>query len=109
MDSRLRRLAENEALFRQINERRRMRAVDVWAHQHTYVFYCECPDAGCEQGLALTEDEYEHVRSQARWFLVAPGHASTEIEQVVERLAQFEIVEMRAEAARLAEQWDPRR
>ena len=109
MDSRLRRLAENETLFREINERRRTSAVDVWAHQHTYSFYCECSDRGCEQGLALTETEYELVRSQPTWFLVAPGHESPEIERVVEHHAQFEIVEMRDEAARLAEQWDPRR
>jgi hypothetical protein len=108
MDPRVRRLAENEALFREINERSRASAADVWAHQQAYHFVCECADADCSVRLALTESDYEHVRSQARWFLVAPGHASPEIEQMVMSRAHFEIVEMRGDAARLAEQWDSR-
>jgi hypothetical protein len=108
MDPRLRRLAENEALFREINERSRPNAADVWAHQQAYLFVCECSDAGCGVRLALTESNYECVRSQARWFLVARGHASPEIERVLERHEHFEIVEMRGDAARLAEHWDSR-
>jgi hypothetical protein len=108
MESRLRRLAENEALFREINERRRTRAVDVWAHQQAYPFVCECADADCDLRLGLEESEYEHVRSQARWFLVARGHSRPEIEQIVETRQQFEIVEMLGDAARLAERWNSR-
>jgi hypothetical protein len=101
-------LAENEALFREINERSRASAADVWAHQQGYPFVCECADADCSVRLALTESEYERVRSRARWFLVGPGHASPEIEQIVETRRHFEIVEMRGDAARLAEQWNSR-
>jgi hypothetical protein len=51
MDPRLRRLAENEALFREINERSAASAADVWAHQQAYHFVCECADADCSVRL----------------------------------------------------------
>jgi len=108
MDARLRRLAENEALLREINERSRASAADVWAHQQAYLFVCECADPDCDVRLPLSEGDYERVRSHARWFLVAPGHASPEIEQVVESGHDFEIVEMNGDAGRLAEKWDSR-
>ena len=99
---------EDEALFREINERRRASAAEVWAHQHGYPFLCECADPDCDKRLALSESEYEHVRSQGRWFLVAPGHVSPEIEEVVDAHCQFEVVEMTGEAGQLAERWDSR-
>jgi hypothetical protein len=108
MELRLRRMAENESLAREMNERRRARAADVWAHLHSYPFYCECAEAECDEMLSLSEAEYEHARSHATWFVVASGHARAEIETVVEQSERFEIVEMRGDAARLAQHWNAR-
>jgi hypothetical protein len=101
-------MAENEALFREINDRARPNTGDVHAHRGVNAFVCECADDGCRMLLGLSADEYERVRSQPRWFIVAPAHASLDIGRVIESHERFEIVELVGEAARLAEQWDPR-
>jgi redox-regulated HSP33 family molecular chaperone len=37
-------------------------------------FQCECEGERCHEALVLTRREYEHVRAQQDWLIVAPGH-----------------------------------
>jgi hypothetical protein len=80
-DLQRRKLAHNEALFREVNETiaaaREMR-------EHTR-FICECADRHCALTIALPRSEYERVRENRAWFFVLPGHEVAEIERVVER------------------------
>ena len=102
------RAARNEALFREVNER-----VDE-LHDHLEggdgaEFVCECGDGMCTQRLAVPLETYERVRSSSVLFLVAPGHEQSGIEEVVERLEGFLIVEKDdPAAAHVADQTDPR-
>jgi hypothetical protein len=96
------RLAMNEALFRDVNERIReisdtFRQTDV-----TYDFLCECADPACTQRVVLTPAEYEHVRADSTRFVVAKGHAVPEVESVVERAKDHVIVEKEGAAADVA-------
>lgn len=75
------RLAKNEILFREINERLDEMAVP-WSKTTDYL--CECSDMSCTKIVELTNDEYERVRSRPTVFVVAPGHEQPEIEKVVE-------------------------
>jgi len=109
MDSRETRLARNETLFREVNERieqavGRMGREDA----HVYEFLCECSNADCSRLLPLTIADYEAARSDPRLFIVAPGHELPEIEEVVTRTADYQLVAKQGEAAEFVTERDPR-
>ena len=108
MDPRQERLARNEALFREVNERVREIAEVHGADDHVYEFYCECSNADCTFQLRATLTEYEAVRAHPRRFLIAPSHSLPEIETVVERHDGWWVVEKHGEPAALVEDLDPR-
>lgn len=96
------RLALNEALFREVNERIREVSDAFGQKDPTYNFLCECSDPGCTKKVVLTRAEYEEVRSDPTRFVVAKGHALPEIEAVVERADDHVVVEKEGEAADIA-------
>ena len=102
-----RRLAANEAVFREVNE-----AIERghWPGEEDAqgAFRCECARHECSELISLTPREYEHIRSNARRFVVRPGHEDVELETVVERTADYVVVEKRGDAAVEAEATDPR-
>jgi hypothetical protein len=109
LDGRERRLARNEALFGDINEEIETIAFRLGSDDdHVYEFLCECANVDCDLRLPLSLDDYERVRVNPVWFLVAPGHALPEIEDVVDRRGGYDVVEKRGEAAQLVAGLDPR-
>lgn len=108
MDSRERRLAENETLFREVNERVRAIASAHGDDEHVYEFFCECSNADCTLHVATTLAAYESVRTVPTRFLIAPGHALPEIERVVEAGEDSWVIEKIGEAAEIAAERDPR-
>jgi hypothetical protein len=106
------RLAGNEALFREVNERvaevaERFVADDTGGSR--YDFNCECGDRACAEQIALTMAEYEAVRAEATRFAVVPGHEVPDIERVVERYPTYLVVEKQdADAEKAARETDPR-
>lgn len=109
MDARERRLVENEALFREVNERIEETAEAGGANdRHRYEFLCECSNIDCTLRLELTLIEYEHVRRDPKAFVVAPGHDLPEIEEVVFRTHAYQFVRKQGGAAAVAEERDPR-
>lgn len=84
------RLAKNEILFREINERLDEMSVP-WSKTTDYL--CECSELSCTEIVELTNDQYERVRSRATVFVVTPGHERPEIERVVEANEGFLLVE----------------
>jgi hypothetical protein len=108
VDAREKRLADNETLFREVNERVRAVAQGHGSDQHRYAFFCECSNADCTLQLELTQTEYESARGHGSRFIVARGHELPEIEHVVERHAEWSLIEKDGEAARIAEARDPR-
>jgi hypothetical protein len=97
-----RRLAMNEALFRDVNERIREISDTFGQRDATYDFLCECSDPECAERVVLTAAEYEHVRADSTRFVVAKGHAMPEIESVVEQAKDHVIVEKDGTAADVA-------
>jgi hypothetical protein len=89
MTAREERIAKNEAVFRQVNER----ISDITDHEELIEFLCECSDMDCIAPVAMTRVDYEHVRAESTWFFVVPGHSTDEIETVVERRPRFHIVQ----------------
>jgi hypothetical protein len=83
------RLAANEAFFRRLNESLEQDTPD----DATLIVLCECADEDCAQRLELTRPEYEKVRSDPTWFVVAHTHVDPEIEVVIGRTDRFEMVQ----------------
>jgi hypothetical protein len=93
------RLAENEIVFLKINERIQQVEGERWGW-NPIDFICECADATCTAVIALTQDEYKHLRSVPTRFAVLPGHEVPTIERVVEVRPTYLVVEKHAEGAR---------
>jgi hypothetical protein len=102
-----RQIAANEAMFRSVNETVEAAARTAGIAEPV-TFLCEWGDETCAEGIPMTIDEYEHVRSEPTHFAVRPGHVAADVELVVERTEHYWIVEKVGEAAEVAEETDPR-
>jgi hypothetical protein len=107
VDQRERRLAENEALFREVNER-----VETLAHQLgpnvPYEFLCECANADCTFRIELPLSIYQSVRADARQFVVLPLHYTPEVEDLIVEKDTYWVVRKTGEAGEYVEGLDPR-
>ncbi len=101
MNERERRIGENEAYWRQVNE---LSPPEPGVMNR---MFCECGRLDCQERVAVTADEYDAVRSKPTTFLVTPGHALTDVETVIETTERFQVVEKEGEAARVAIETDP--
>jgi hypothetical protein len=99
------RLARNQALFREANER--LFEVVTATTVSFRECICECSDPGCTKSLAVTASEYKAVRSNPKQFLVARGHELSEVERLVEDNERFLTVEKMVETEFMVES-DPR-
>ena len=110
MDVRERRMAENETLFREVNERiedtveRFHDAGDTSAPE----FFCECANPDCTFRISLTHAEYGAVRADPRQFVVLPLHFTPEVETLVTTTEGYWLVRKTGEAGEFAEKLDPR-
>ena len=104
------RAARNQALFRAVNERVKEANDTFHAFTARNDWVCECADDRCAERIEMSCREYEHIRAHPARFLVAPGseHVWPDAERVVERHANYWIVEKIEAAAKLAEATDPR-
>jgi hypothetical protein len=106
--NRERRLALNEALIRDVNERIQEGAerFDIKGRAD---FLCECANDSCSERIRLTIDEYNRIREESTWFFVVPGHEIPTLERVVDQGDEHVIVEKIGEGSEVAERLDPRR
>jgi hypothetical protein len=106
-DERERRLALNESAFRVANER-----MSEWPERREQEepasYHCECSTLTCRERIHLRVEEYEHVRSNSRWFALTPGHEVPDVETVIERRGDHVIVEKAANVTPIVEASDPR-
>jgi hypothetical protein len=105
VSSRAQRIAANEALFRDANER--IARQDAATHDELEII-CECGDRDCLERITVTVAVYERARGDPRLFLAKPGHLKAGVEQVVGESEGHELVRKTGEAAAVAEERDPR-
>jgi hypothetical protein len=103
-----RRLAANEALFREVNERIEEAAARHGDDRHRYDFVCECSNVHCGVVISMPLPEYERARADPAVFIVGPGHETPEIEEVVHRGRDYHLVRKFGDAAQVAREADPR-
>jgi hypothetical protein len=99
-------LANNEDLFRRINDDIEGIAAQHGTDAHAYEFFCECSDADCSERVRLTLEEYRSVRENSARFVVAKGHIVREIEHVVESATDHAVIEKHGRAGRIAIELD---
>jgi hypothetical protein len=92
-DAQKARLAQNEDLFRQVNERIDELAANHGDDSHVYEFFCECSDVACLERVRLSLSEYAHVREDPTRFVVVKGHVLEEIEHVIEPAEDHVLIE----------------
>ena len=88
----LERLVRNQLVFREVNDRIRevRKRFDLDGPTD---FVCECSGEDCTDTVSLALDEYDGVRSGPTLFVIAPGHETLEVEQVVDVNDRFMLVQ----------------
>jgi hypothetical protein len=114
MEPRASRLAKNEALFREVNERvteiSQELGPDPRGAELVDGLICECSDTGCLERIGpLSISQYETVRSDPRRFIIAANHQALDVERVIEENTGYWIVEkLEGVPADVARERDPR-
>ena len=103
------RTAQNESLFREVNERVKElnQAFDALSRHAEWI--CECGNTACVEPVHLTHEEYEAVRARGSdCFLIKPdgAHVVSDVEVVVERHDRYWVVQKLGVAAEVAEEED---
>ena len=89
-------MRENEELFRTANDRLRRQIENAVPAGQPVPFICECMNELCMERIEMTMGDYQHVRSSEDTFAVAPGHAASDGEVVVEERGAFHVVRKRS-------------
>jgi hypothetical protein len=110
MDERTRKVGENEALFRTVNEEiEGMNRGMAEISDRTLHITCECGDLRCTAPLPVPIEDYERIRADSALFFIEPGHEKRNVETVIERTPQFAVVRKNpGDPQRIAEATDPR-
>src|SRR5580765_6905591 len=91
MDERARRVGENEALFRSVNEQ--VRGLnEAFLVGDTLRIVCECGEQSCVEQVDIEPAAYEALRADSRLFAGKPGHEEPDLETVVVRHEGYFIV-----------------
>jgi len=108
-EPRTRKIGENEALFRSVNEQIEELSETFSVAAETMTIVCECGNRECVEQFEISVREYEDIRADASLFFVVPGHDEDDLERVVRRTDRYWVVSKReGEPARIARDTDPR-
>jgi hypothetical protein len=83
MNERKRRIGENEAIFRSVNEEVRKLTATLTTSSGTMKVVCECGVRSCTDQFQIEAAAYAEVRADPTLFVVKPGHELPETETVV--------------------------
>ena len=100
-------MARTESAFREVNEAIANAASKFQAEETDFV--CECADPDCAHRMTVELEDYEDVRAEPTQFLLAPGHGEPDVERVLERTDEFDVVDkVEPTAAAVARALNPR-
>ncbi len=110
VEDRGKRAAQNQSLFREINERVKQLNEGFSLVLPVGEWICECADDACAERIELSPEEYEDVRKDGTHFLVAPSdeHVFAEVEHVTLRAERYWVVEKTGTAGEVADSLSPR-
>ena len=108
-DQRTKKVAQNQAMFREVNERIEDINEALGEMSGEFVVVCECADPLCAEQIALSREAYERTRSNSAQFIIKPGHEAADIEEIIATEAEYVVVEKHeGEPAGMAQKTDPR-
>jgi hypothetical protein len=109
VDDRERRIVLNESLFREVNERVKGLNETFASVTNVMEVVCECGSRNCADRFTMPPDEYEALRSNPDHFAIVPGHEIADVERIVSRCGDYDVVEkLPGEAQRVAQATDTR-
>jgi hypothetical protein len=110
VEDRKRRIAANEAVFREVNEQiETLNRGFETVGGGTMTMVCECADLGCAEQLVVGIADYERVRADATLFIIAPNHEQPDVERVVEEASGHHVVQkLPGLSSQVARATDPR-
>jgi hypothetical protein len=108
-DPRAVRIAENEARFRDINDRMEQDLRGVVDIADKLALVCECGHHECTELVHMRVADYEAVRADSTHFVIVPGHEITDVEHVIEAREGYLVVEKVGLSAVIADKRDPRK
>jgi hypothetical protein len=85
-NERERRVGENEANTRSVNELSRP------LEPRWMTILCECGSRACREHIVIAQDEYARVRKDSTMFVLRPRHEDETTEQVVAKHVEYWIV-----------------
>jgi hypothetical protein len=99
-DSQAERIARNNMIFREANEKIREKSIELEDPVDRIPFLCECPREDCSTIVRLTPAEYESVRRDRTHFFTSPGHEEAErpLGEVVSRRDQYVVIQKDVES-----------
>ena len=92
MTTREERVGQNEAFFREVNERVKEVNETFSTLTGTGDFVCECGEATCVERIRLPMDSYQAIRADPALFAIVPGHDKPDVEDVVEEHGEYAVV-----------------
>jgi hypothetical protein len=109
-EERTRRIGANEAVFRKVNEQiEDLNRGIAELSDGTMEIVCECGDIRCTTQIRVDVGAYERVRSDSSLFFTVEGHEAADVENVVERTSEYQVVRKRSGVpARVAAHTDSR-
>jgi hypothetical protein len=109
VDDRARKIGENEALFRAVNERIEGLGQAFGLITEPMTIVCECGSGTCVEQIELPVSDYERIRSDPTRFVIRPGHERPDVEDLVEQNDGYHVVRKHpGDPAELARETDPR-
>jgi len=103
-DLRAARVAHNESLFRDANERIASAARRLDLEGVELPFLCECSRATCTEIVRLTLPVFRSLRSSGRTFVCVPAHGRTGgSERIVDEKPGYVVVEKLGRVGEIAE------
>ena len=101
-DARVRRLAANEAIARQVNEQVEQLAERWSRDDEPLEILCECSLGECTQRLHVPLADYAGVREHDARFMLVDDHIVQEIEKRVGQVGDATVVEKLGEGREIA-------
>jgi hypothetical protein len=94
------RIAENEVVLREVNERIAEKTSDLEARGltatgETSQYLCSCGRPDCDASIELTLEEFQQAHLEKDYFVVSPGHQVPAIEDVVAQHPTYAVVRKR--------------
>jgi hypothetical protein len=87
------RAAQNQALFRALNERLDELNRASPSAVDTFTVACECGDMGCIEMIEIDQRDFLKIRQEPRQFAVLPAHVLPDVEVVVRDSDHYVVVE----------------